>query len=323
MANNKNNKNSKDNKSNNTNQTKTKKEDLQKKTSDKKNLQNTTRIRIDKERLNDSDSLDTSFLEGRNKNKVDKNKKEKQKQKKLKSKSKNNSLKKLVIIKKITYLLSILCLMVLLILILVNNDFFIEKKPEQIEEKTEQVIDDNYLFIGDSYTENMNIENLGFSLPYVKISSINMTTSDILENMHEKIYIYNPSVVILEVGIEDVLQEEEVENILLRIENIIKEIQENRPYAKIYIESFYPINNTIEEYPENYLKIDNDFIKEMNNKLQERTKSLNTNYIDLFSVLSENNQLKEEYTTDGISLNEYGYTVIWQKIESVLLENHK
>ena len=322
MANNKNNKDDKNNKNNNANHKKTKNEELKKKSRDKKNLQNTTRIRIDKERINDSDSLDTSFLEGRNKTKVEKDKKEKQKI--LKSKSKNSYLKNLEILKKVAYLLSILCLIILLIIILINNDFFAETTPKQIEEKPEEtVIDDNYLFIGDFYTENMDIKDLGFSFPYVKISSLNMTTSDILENMQEKIYIYNPSAVILEVGIEEILQKEELENIILRIEKIIKEIQENRPYAKIYIESLYPVNNTIEGYPENYLEIDNDFIKEMNRKLQEKTVSLNADYIDLFSILSENNQLKEEYTTDGISLNENGYKMIWQQIETVLLENHK
>ena len=46
--------------------------------SKKPNIEYTTRIRIDKERLEDSDSLDTSFLEGRIEKKFRTNKKAKE-----------------------------------------------------------------------------------------------------------------------------------------------------------------------------------------------------------------------------------------------------
>ena len=40
----------------------------------------------------------------------------------------------------------------------------------------------------------------------------------------------------------DLLEERDMSDILDDMEKIIKGIQENRPYAKIYVESLYPIN---------------------------------------------------------------------------------
>ena len=121
----------------------------------KKKLEHTTRIRIDSERLEDSESLDTSFLEGRIKKDFYSNKK--------KSKKINLAIEKIPY-KIILLTAAVFCVFLFVILFFPSLKFEestkVEKKSikeEQVLEK-DQIIDDNYLFVGDFYTEDFNLD---------------------------------------------------------------------------------------------------------------------------------------------------------------------
>jgi len=58
----------------------------------------------------------------------------------------------------------------------------------------------------------------------------------------------------------------------------------------------------------------NDKIIELNEQLQRFAKELSFQYIDLFSAfLDKNNELDEQYTTDGLHLNGKGY-LVWKEV---------
>jgi len=273
---------------------------------------NTLRLHINEDRINDAESLDTSFLEGREQKKVVKNQHEKEK---ILKESHVFDFEKIFKPIGVVVFLALLLGGVYYLYCHYEEWFHTDVKPIEEKEKTKIVykMDDNYLFIGSFYTEDMDLEE--FMYLYVKVSKDDMLTSDILEDMRENIYIYNPSAVILELGIIDLVEQVEDEEILSQLEEIIRGIQKNRPLAKIYVESLYPVNTGMDDYPEEYEEIDTETIIAFNEKLLEKMKSLDVTYINMFEYLSENNELKESYTEDGITLNEDGYKRIMKVLQ--------
>ena len=284
-----------------------------------KKLENTTKIRVDKFRLNDSESLDTSFLEARVQNKINKDKKGKEKI----LKETEQRIRGLSILKSIFYCLSLLCIIILVILVFMNHNFHKpneEKLPVEVveEKKVEKTIDDNYLFVGDIHTENLPLDEIPFLYPYVKVAQEDMSTQFLLDHLHEKVYVYNPSVIFLEVGLEDFIQESSLDDILTRYDTILTNIQENRPNAHIYVESLYPIYSDVMEEDSRYLQVDNDMIQTFNEKLKTLVSNQNVHYVDLYSVLMEDNHLKSNYTEDGYTLNSDGYKRIWKVFQKIV-----
>lgn len=292
------------------------------KTSKKSDLDLTTRIRIDQERLDDSDSLDTSFLEGRIGRQINKGKKSKEK---LLRNSVDRGMSD-VPIKKIA-LLALLASIIISIIIFLpsikfsspsNNNKKVNTIEERKEAREEKIIDDNCLFLGDFHTDELDLER--FSLPYVKVSDKEYKTRDILDNMNEKIYQYNPSVIFIELGINDLNDKMSSDDIINNMEEIIDGIKDNRPYAKIYIESIYPINRDVDKYDDDILNgvFDDDDIFSINTELKKLAEQKKIYYLDIYDKIGERKQLKEDYTENGIYLNEDGYREVLSLIESVV-----
>ncbi len=276
-----------------------------------KKLDNTVRIRIDEERLNDSDSLDTSFLSGR----VKKNEKENKKIKEKILREGKSSVLNPVFFKILFFLLGTLCIVIVVILVMVNYDDLVKNKivkesiVSDISQDNEKVIDDNYLFIGNYYLEEMNFKELEFYKPTVKVVESDLTTNMILEDLNHFIYQYNPSHVILQVGLKELIEEENVDDIINRYRTILEGIQENRPYAKVLIESLYPIYSDDEEYD----NISNDMIAEYNEKLDDLASSFHIAYIDVYSELNS-----DYYSENGVYLNSNGVKKIWKIIRKFM-----
>lgn len=290
-----------------------KKSESKKKTTNQKKLEQTTRIRIDQERLEDFDSLDTSFLEGRLEKKYRNNKKARQKF----FNTSENRLFSFVFFKIALLVISIFCIFSLFFFGLpsfLSKPKVEVKKESSVSSTKEKVIDDNYLFVGDFHTENLSLED--FSVPTVKVCNEDYESIDILDHMRERIYQYNPSVVIIELGINDLSNNVSSNDILSNLEKIVLEIQENRPYASIYIESIYPFNSDVSDYDEDFFEenVSLDDIHSINKQIKVLTQDLDVSYIDISKVLSKDGKLNEKYTDDGIHLNDDGNHQVLKKI---------
>ena len=286
---------------------------------EKKELDATTRIRIDNDRLNDSDSLDTSFLEGRIDKRVKNNKKAKEKILKEKKKSKIN----FKLLRNIIGVLLLLCIIIVGIVFLINSDIMKSKdknvsKPQvMVKEKKVTVVDDNYLFLGDFHTKDLDFSDVYNH--YVNVSGEDYTVTDILDNMKEYVYDYNPSIVFIELGINDLIKGDSQKDVLDNIENLITSIQSNREYAKIYVESLYPINEEIDDYDNDIMNgITIDDISSFNDKLKKICSNNKVSYLDVYSELSEDEVLKENYTDDGVYLNNAGLKRVLKVINRVV-----
>ena len=180
----------------------------------------------------------------------------------------------------------------------------------------------NYLFLGDSITEYYNLEKYySENIPVVNSGIGGNKTYDILNNMDERVYQYNPTTVFLLIGTNDLFHRTDLE-IVNNIEDIVKKIHENRKNAKIYVESIYPVNNnTDNDVVVDWMVStrDNDRIKKINKMLKENSKEYDYKYLDFYSLLKdENDDLKLEYTVDGLHISEKGYEKITKKIMEII-----
>ena len=184
--------------------------------------------------------------------------------------------------------------------------------------------DENIVFFGDSMTSRYDVEKY-----YPKRNVINSGVSgnkseDLIERINDDVYKYNPSTIFLLIGINDLNNEVDEEDIILNIQNIVNGIKINRPYAKLYIESVYPINKDVMtenefEYANNF---DNKDIKDLNEKIKVLCKENNIEYIDIYNKLTdENGNLKKLYTKDGLHLNNLGYLKITSILKKYITNN--
>lgn len=281
-------------------------------------------IIIDAERLKDKESLDFSFID---------NKRKKKKAKKdieiLEDVNYTEELKKMDFPDKknskgdvFSSILLILFSFVLGFLVCFiwsrESDYFVSTE-KVIEEKIikEIVVDDNIVFVGDSIFDRYDLDKFYNGMPIINSGVSGNKTIDVLNNMNERIYRYNPSKVILMIGTNDfvsISNDDTVKN----IGKIIDGIKENRPYTKIFVQSIYPVNKNIN----NGIDVggrDKGNIKSMNEGIKRICEEKNVSYMNIHDLLiDDDGNLKEEYTNDGLHLTDSAYKVITEEVMKVL-----
>lgn len=208
--------------------------------------------------------------------------------------------------------------LIVLLLVIGILLFQIKKLSSQIDvlnlEKNK--VEDTYVFVGDSITHRYDLEKY-----YPEFKTINSgfeghRTEDILNDMNHRIFQYRPSKVILLIGINQIERDSE-EQIVSEIEKIVKEIEDYDKNITVYVESLYPVNSKIVNSAA--ASKDNKKIIKINKLLKEYCKESGIQYIDIYdSLLDENENLKEEYTTDGLHISEAGYKIITKIVQQEL-----
>ena len=204
---------------------------------------------------------------------------------------------------------------------LVGHYITFDHNKVRVETKTRKVVtvSPNYLFLGDSITDFYDLEKYFPDDPVVNSGVGGNTTDDILEDMQQRVYQYNPSKVFLLIGTNDLQDGKTPDEIFENIKRIVEGIQENRPEAKIYLESIYPLNRNFEN--SGAQDRHNEDIKEINKKIEEYCMEEDLTYIDLYSVLEdENGDLRAEYTNEGLHLSEEGYDIVTETLKKYLYE---
>lgn len=183
---------------------------------------------------------------------------------------------------------------------------------------------ENILILGDSITELYPINEIYGNLPIVKSGVSGYKTTDILKRMDEMAYEYNPTKVILLIGINDIAYDTSTENVdktLNNIKTIIKKLKQNRKNTKIYVESIYPINR---ELNQNRINEDiNETIINMNNEIKNMCKESKSIYINMHDELTDvDGNFSEDYTNDGIHPNTLGYAKITRVLTPYIFEDY-
>ncbi len=161
-------------------------------------------------------------------------------------------------------------------------------------------------FLGDSITEGYNVYEYFSDLLVYNRGISGDTTVGLLNRLDESVFKLNPSKVVVLIGTND-YQALNATNldILERITLIVKTIKEKLPNTKIFIQSVYPVNNTLDK---DMVGIrNNETIKLLNESL---SKLDGITFINLYDKLIKDGNLNKEYTKEGLHINPKGYSLI-------------
>lgn len=206
----------------------------------------------------------------------------------------------------------LLLLIIFLVISIVFNIIFLLLKPT-VNYKN----DENIIFFGDSLVSKYDIEKFYPKQNVVNKGVSGNKTENLLERINRDVYEYNPSKVIVLIGINDLKDNVDQEDILLNIKTIINGIKNNRKYSEIYIQSLYPVNSQKikDEKLEYAYDLKNEDIKKLNSGLKSLCEQQNVKYINVYpSLIDKNGNMKKMYTSDGLHLSNLGYL----KVTSVL-----
>lgn len=168
------------------------------------------------------------------------------------------------------------------------------------------------LLTGDSITEGFNTKMYlpEFSIVNKGVSGNN--SNDLINRLETDLLAHNPEIVFILIGTNDLAQGFSDAETINNIKNIVEKISSQLNKCKIYLTSILPTRN-------NELR-PNDRIKQFNKKLEETAVKLNVGYLNLYPLFKdEEDQLRKEFTDDGLHLNESAYKT-WAKYLKELLE---
>lgn len=181
--------------------------------------------------------------------------------------------------------------------------------------------DENIVFFGDSITEGYNVKEFYDEYRVVNSGISGNTTNDLINRIDNDLYDYNPSVVIIQIGTNDLRANIKDEEIINNIKTIIKGIRKNRKNASILVESIYPLNRDMDTEYWNGVNTDynNKHIIKLNKDIKKLCKIEHIKYIDVYtSLLDDNKNLKEVYSKEGLHLTDLGYYKVTKIIKKYL-----
>lgn len=195
------------------------------------------------------------------------------------------------------------------ILLCVNEQEIIKlnSRLERLERYTYNK--ESIVFLGDSITSRCDLDKYFPNYNVYNSGIAGNMTKDILDNMENRVFVYNPTKVFILIGTNDLvysgLDNDGIKN---NIEEIINKIYEKNSNTKIYLESIYPVNNSLNK--EIVETRTNDNIKDLNNKIEKICNNNKCTYINMYDNLTDKNgNIKRIYTVDGLHLNKIGYKV--------------
>lgn len=199
-----------------------------------------------------------------------------------------------------------------------------QKSTKIINKKVVEKLDlqkENYVFLGDSITDFYDLERYYTGLPVVNSGVSGNQYHDLLDNLQDRVFKYNPTKVFILIGTNDIaftdITDEELSD---RIVEICDKIHEKRKYTEIYIESIYPVNKYVDRSAM-YAR-SNKRIKNINKLVQEKIKNTEYKYIDMYSILKNaEGNLNVRYTYDGLHISHEGYKIITKEIKKIIYNN--
>lgn len=170
----------------------------------------------------------------------------------------------------------------------------------------EQVEESGIVFIGDSIIKYYDTNKYFSNENQINRGIPGGISQGVLNRLYQ-IDKIKPKIIIINIGSNDIVRtKDSVDEIVKRILRVKYELETNNPSAKVYLLTLPPVLRDHEITSKAYMKHrNNDIIDEINEEL-----SIFTNLIDTNSCLKDNNNnLKLEYTTDGLHLTNAGYEV--------------
>lgn len=175
--------------------------------------------------------------------------------------------------------------------------------------------DKKIVFIGDSITECFDLKKHFPSFNIVNEGLSGNTTIDILNRLDKSLYQYQPDVIFLLIGTNDLeLTNLTPDEVITNIKKIVRNIKEELKDIDLYLQSIYPVDYNIKPFSVGKRK--NEDIVYINEEIK---KIEGITYIDMHTILKNDvGKLSSIYTYDGIHMSETGYKTIKEKLITYL-----
>jgi lysophospholipase L1-like esterase len=168
------------------------------------------------------------------------------------------------------------------------------------------------VMLGNSLTYNVNWSELLNRKNIVNRGIISDITQGYLHRL-DYVYKLKPKLCFIEGGINDLYANFQVEAIFENYVEIIKELKKHNIIP--VIQSTICVANYYPEAAEKNIQV-----AELNSKLSEYARVNNIDYIDIKSLVTNNNYLMNKFTYDGLHLNAGGYKLWKPLVEKVLIK---
>ncbi|MEN6619757.1 MAG: GDSL-type esterase/lipase family protein [Rikenellaceae bacterium] len=168
------------------------------------------------------------------------------------------------------------------------------------------------IFLGNSITHYGEWAEI-FNNKHVKNRGI---SGDIVEGVYDRldpILKGQPKKIFLLIGINNLSRNYSVDSVLNGIVKIADKISTESPRTKLYIQSVFPVNETLTTYLKHAKR--GPQIIELNKGLKEMCAEKGLTYIDVYPVLKskDSENLDPKFTKDGLHLNGDGY-MVWKEV---------
>lgn len=194
-----------------------------------------------------------------------------------------------------------------------NNYVFLNKK---------YAIESQTVLLGDSITDFFNWYELFYDFSKTSGQAVynrgisGDTTDRLLERLHENVLSIKPRNIVVLIGTNDIGRGLPLSLSVENMENIIKVTKETCPDVNLIIEAVYPIN---EKMRDRFEKRSNKKINEMNKEFVKLCKKYDCVWIDFTDELMDKNEnLKQEYTFDGLHINAQAYEIVAKNVIPLL-----
>lgn len=197
-------------------------------------------------------------------------------------------------------------IIIVLFVSLIDTRMSIQNNIKSIEV---QPIKEKVVFVGDSITEGYDLKKyFDYNDKLIINSGISgYRTDHILTRFKNLVEQHQADKMFLMIGTNDLGNGRDPDYVVSNIKKIIEMAKEKSPNTKIYYQTIYPFNKKM--LPKD--KRDNEDIKYINEEIRRYCEVNNITYLDVYSLLvDKNDNLKKEYTKDGLHLNDRAYTLI-------------
>lgn len=171
---------------------------------------------------------------------------------------------------------------------------------KQLPKKKKPVI-----FLGDSMTEWADWNELTGLGNVLNRGIAGDITPGLLARV-EEVARHRPKQVFILIGTNDISKGISNKDIVRIYKKVIAQLKKESPQTRIYIQSVFPINDSL--INRSYYKGTNIAIVQLNRELKQMADELQVLFVNVFAcMLDDNQQLKKEYTYDGLHLSGNGY----------------
>jgi lysophospholipase L1-like esterase len=172
------------------------------------------------------------------------------------------------------------------------------------------------VLIGDSLTEGHHWSDLDPAASIVNLGLSGDTSMGVFYRLGLLAHA-RPNLVFLQVGVNDLSQGREPQELAQTHERIWRAIAERAPEAKLVVCSLAPIRES--KFCWAALTLTSERILRANALLAQAAKAAGVDYIDLHSALADSaKDLPEEFTDDGVHLTEAAYAVWLKELKAYL-----